>query len=464
MLHRSDLVPAALLGLPALFCVLLLSGGSLQAAPGPQQDGRTGSGSEQDRTDGAGPDESSRDDGSRPAEGPDGAGTGADGGSDADGAPGREPLRYVRARTGGVTVRNLADVHGVPVADVRDGGLMAVYSETAGWLEVDVPGGLPVWVFGRYLREVEGAEGVLEVTHNNVNMRPRSGSDVNNFPLTVRLVAGDQVAVIALEDEDAPLSETWVRIWAPPGACGWVQAERTVELEDEFDGAAIWTAAEEALASGGEPTGRARAQRSNSTGVGVTEASAPVGSAAAREALDVADDLFMAERDLDRPDFESLRDAYERVRALDPDGELSTIVSGKLDTVAALEEVWRTRILLEEERVERQREQARRQREQWERLRERDPFYGHFAVRGELQRFQGSDGAVSYRVVRGGVPRAAVRCTSGRFELELFVGREVGLDGGFQVGADAAAGLSPEAAAFVADLPAIDLDAIEILD
>jgi|GEM_PF-2911524 len=470
LIVRSDAVPAALAGFPVLVSApllagLLLTGGSLRADPAagaPVVGGTALPAAFVAVQDGSGADDAATAQEEREA--PDAAPDEADG--DADGDPAQPtPQRFVRARSGGVTVRNLADVHGVPLADVRADGLMAVYGESAGWLEVDVPGGLPVWVFGRYLREVEGVEGVLEVTHNNVNMRPRAGSDVNNFPLTVRLVAGDQVAVIAREDPDAPLAETWVRIWAPPGACGWVQTERTEPLADGIDGAAIWSAAETALASGGAPTGRGRAQRSSDASeVGVTEATAPVGTVAAREALATADELFMAERGLDRPDFASMRDAYERVRALDPDGELATIVAGKLDTVGALEEVWRTRMLLEEERVERQREQARRQREQWERLRERDPFYGHFAVRGELQRFQGSDGAVSYRVVRGGVPRAAVRCTSGRFELDLFVGREVGLDGGFQIGADAAAGLSPEAAAFVADLPAIDLASIEILD
>lgn len=391
---------------------------------------------------------------------------------DSDEVTGRQPQRFVRARSGGVTVRNLADVHGVPLADVRSDELLAVYSETAGWLEVDVPGGLPVWVFGRYLQEVEDTPGVLEVTHNNVNMRPRPGSDVNNFPLMVRLVAGDQVAVIAKENEDAPLDETWVRIWAPPGACGFVQAERTESLPASEDGTALWQAAETALATGVEPTGRGRAERgdsapvaSSSDSAGVTEASAPAsGALAAREALTAADERFDVERDRERPDFEFLRDAYRLASDLDADGALSEVIANKLETVEALEEVWRTRVLLEEQRVERQRELARRQREEWERLRERDPFYGHFAVRGRLESFQDTDGLTSYRIVRGGQARAAVLCTDERYELDLFVGREIGLDGGFQVGTDAAAGLSLGAAAFVADLPAIDVVAIEILE
>lgn len=466
MLHRRDFLPLALVGLPALFVALLLGAPSADAAAPGAQDGSSDAPASQEHEP-ATQDPATQDSEDRDASrGQEGTEEGSSSDADAREPQHREPQRFVRARTGGVTVRNLADVNGVPLADVREGGLMAVYSETAGWLEVDVPGGLPVWVFGRYVREVEDAEGVLEVTHNNVNMRPGPGNDVNNFPLMVRLVAGDQVAVIERQEPDAELSETWVRIWAPPGACGWVQAERTLGIDEGTDGAAVWAEAEAALASGLEPKGRGRAQRSASTldGVETVEAAAPVGAAVARDALAAADAVFERERERQRPDFAEMRDAYDRVAALDTNGDLEGIVFGKLQTVDALEDVWRTRMLLEEERAERQRELARRQREQWERLRERDPFYGHFAVRGSLERFQSADGVTSYRVVRGGDPRAAVRCTSGRFELDLFVGREVGLEGGFQVGTDAASGLTSDVAAFVADLPAIDITAIEILD
>ncbi|QDU85352.1 hypothetical protein Pla163_24800 [Planctomycetes bacterium Pla163] len=460
------------LRLAPLACVALVAlaagpaGSGLLTANAAPQDGGTPAPADRPATDGSSQDGETG--GGEPVTSP--ASDSSSGATDE--APGRQPQRFVRARSGGVTVRNLADVHGVPLADVRSDELLAVYSETAGWLEVDVPGGLPVWVFGRYLQEVEGSPGVLEVTRNNVNMRPRPGSDVNNFPLMVRLVAGDQVAVIAKENEDAPLDETWVQIWAPPGACGFVQAERTASLPAAEDGAALWQAAETALATGVEPSGRGRAERSesasasNGTGsAGVTEASAPApGALAAREALAAADDRFEIERERERPDFEFLRDAYGRVSALDADGALSEVVANKLETVEALEEVWRTRVLLEEQRVERQRELARRQREEWERLRERDPFYGHFAVRGLLQSYQGTDGVASYRIVRGGQARAVVQCASGRYELELFVGREIGLDGGFRVGTDAAAGLDLGAAEFVADLPTIDVTSIEILE
>jgi len=378
----------------------------------------------------------------------------------------REPLRYVRARTGGVTIRNLADVHGLALVDAPEGALLAVYGETAGWLEVDIPGGLPVWVFGRYLREVEGTPGVLEVTNNNVNMRPRAGSDVNNFPLGTRLVAGDQVAEIEREDPTKPLAEVWVRIWAPPAACGWVQAERTLPVAEGEDARTLWLNDELALASGETPKGRATAARNEPR-----EASAPGPLTAriesAQAAIAAADDLFAAERERASPDFEALRDAYRAALVPDTGGAFDALVEQKLASIDALAEIVRTRALLEEERAARRREHERVQREQWDQLRERDPFYGRFAVRGVLESFQDSQGSRTYRIVRGGAPQCVVSCASGRYDLDLFVGRELGLDGGFVVVLehDTALGSHPagEAAAFVASLPSIDAATLEVL-
>ncbi|MEZ5977977.1 MAG: hypothetical protein R3F34_07155 [Planctomycetota bacterium] len=374
----------------------------------------------------------------------------------------RTPLRYVQARSGGATVRNLADVQGLPLVDVPTNGLLAVYGESAGWLEVDVPGGLPVWVSGRYVGEVEGAPGVLEVTRNNVLMRPRAGTDVNNFPLGLRLFAGDQVAEISREDAAVPLAETWVRIWAPPGACGYVQADRTAPLAQGENGVDRWAREEKALAASATPSGRGAVPKNEAS---VREAAAPTSERATlvQAALDKVDERFESERLRAVPDFDGLRDAYRGVLALEGGDAFASSVTQKLERVDALEEIHRTRALLEEERVERQRERERRQREQWERLRERDPFYGRFAVRGVLERFQDSRGARTYRVTRGGDPQAVLRCTSERYDLEVFVGREIGLDGGFVVVEEASLPLDPSISAFVRDLPVLDVATIEVL-
>src|SRR5688572_24781713 len=132
-----------------------------------------------------------------------------------------QPLRYARVAVEGAAIRNLPDVKAKTIAQPAKGDLVAVYKEvSSGWLEVEVPGGFAVWVFGKYL-EPTAEEGVYEVNGNAVNLRPGPSSDlstdVTNFPLPQRLQAGDKLRLIALQDPAKPLAETWAQVWSPPG-------------------------------------------------------------------------------------------------------------------------------------------------------------------------------------------------------------------------------------------------------
>ena len=127
------------------------------------------------------------------------------------------PLRYGRIAAASVSVYNLADEKAREIARPPRGQLVAVYKDTApGWLEIEVPGGFPVWVFGLYLEPTEDAQ-LYQVTRNAVNLRPAPSSDVTSFPLPQRLQAGDKVRVIEILEPEKPLAETWVRVWSPPG-------------------------------------------------------------------------------------------------------------------------------------------------------------------------------------------------------------------------------------------------------
>jgi hypothetical protein len=51
-----------------------------------------------------------------------------------------------------VSILNLADDKAKEVARPARGQIVAVFKDSvAGWLEVEIPGGFAVWVFGRYL-------------------------------------------------------------------------------------------------------------------------------------------------------------------------------------------------------------------------------------------------------------------------------------------------------------------------
>ena len=50
---------------------------------------------------------------------------------------GAGPSSYVRVKEGGAKLRNVPDVKGEIVLDAASGALLAVYSERAGWLDVN---------------------------------------------------------------------------------------------------------------------------------------------------------------------------------------------------------------------------------------------------------------------------------------------------------------------------------------
>lgn len=360
----------------------------------------------------------------------------------------------MRAREGGVSVRNVADVQGLVLAEVPSGGLLAVRGESAGWLEVEVPGGFAVWVSGRFLEPTEEPH-VLRVLRNGVNMRPLPSTDENNYFLRRRLQAGDLVTFLELADPEAELAQTWARIWSPPGACGWVQAVRTEPLGEQENGANLWRAAEDALFRQAEQRGRPRPAGEPLTGVGAADAGAPAGvPATPLDALGAARALLAEERAKPTPDFDALRSAFRRVSEVDPEGTLRAQVELGLDTVQLLEERQRAEARLEAERSRQVQDLARRQERYWEQVGARDPLAGRFTQRGILVSQAQAAGPERFQILRGGKAVAEVICSSGRYDLAIFTGFDLGLHGRFEV---------PEAAAGPDALPTVDVARIEVL-
>ena len=361
--------------------------------------------------------------------------TGDEAGSAAavDAHGGREVLRHAWIRAGGVTVRNLPDVQGHGLIELGEDTLVAVLSEQGGWYEVDAPGGFPVWVLGRYLRPAE-QEGVVVVNGNRINMRALPNTDVNNFPLYERLQAGDHLAVIETSDPDRPMSEVWVRVWSPPGAGGWIQADRTRALAREEDGADLWLRAERAAALGeGMRTARRDDAEDAAQDGRPIEAGAPVGQGGSRPKppalarLEAVREEFARERERELPDFDQYREKFLSILELDPDPLTRNEIEKEVQVVDSLKQVHELRQRLEEQKAQNLRDLIARQQAQWERARELDPLSDRYDLRGRLERIEDSDGTRTYRLWRGREPVAEFRCVSGRYDLELFVGCEVGV-------------------------------------
>lgn len=347
------------------------------------------------------------------------------------------PARYARVASAGARVLNLNDANATEVAKPAKGTLLAVYRELDEWLEVETPGGFAVWVFGRYLAET-GAPDVYRVNGDGVNLRPQPSRGVANFPLGQQLYAGDQVRVIERADPALALKDDWVRIWSPPGVRAWIAKSATEPLAAGEDGVALW---KQSLASLPAAPARAEAARKSGTdGAAPKEASTPKQDAGADSkaeadsvakfdaALDAAVTRMEDERSLPAPDWPGVRALFAEAERLAPTGAQRAEVRQGLQTLTALEAATALKLSLESER-ERRTQAAHTEEERVQaQSREKDPLGGVFIVRGGLERVV--DGANRRYFVRFGTgPVAEIVCVSGRYDLDLFVGYQVGVRG-----------------------------------
>jgi hypothetical protein len=333
------------------------------------------------------------------------------------------PLRYARVASEGASVLNLADDKAKAIAQLPKGGLVAVYKETpTGWLEVEIPGGFSVWVFGSYLRPTEDPA-FFEVTGNAVNLRPRPSSDlttdVNNFPLPQRLQAGDKLRLIELADASKPLAETWAHVWSPPGVHGWLKGATLAALDAGEDGAKLWSAALSALPVTPPPSLHTTPPPPPSE----FEKKAQEG----QSALEAARSALERERAKETPDYDAVEQSFHSIVALG--GTAAIEARAELRTIATLREASALKADLQRERARRAEEVLEQQQQVWAKSREKDPFGGVFSARGVVERRTGADGVVRFYLRFGGDIRCELSCTSGRYDFTLFAGTEVGVQG-----------------------------------
>ncbi len=381
------------------------------------------------------------------------------------------PTGYARAGARGTSARNLADRSGHPMTDLAPGTILAVYGQSGDWLQVEAPGGFEVWVYGKYVSETNVA-GILQVSGNNVNMRPKPSSDVDSYPLSKRLFAGDRVAYRGRARKSDAWDEDWIQIASPPGVRAWVLRDQ-VEDVAAAAGEAEWRRASESARAKAVPVPvPSGGNRGGATGssASAAEAGAKAGAAAAAplaeekqaavRALRDADDLFAAERLKATPDLDAVRAAYLEVLAVTETGATADLARGGVARVDALAEARALQAELEAERLRREEEAQRYQRElEQARDRKQDPFSGRYAYRGWLERIASADGTAPTYVVRfGGRHVVELVCSSGRYSLDDFSGFELGVRGALlREGSEA-----PEGQAGTI-LPSLDVGRIEVL-
>jgi hypothetical protein len=332
-------------------------------------------------------------------------------------------LRYVRAGPNGAKARNLQDPQGLVVLELAPASLVAVYQDHGEWLEAEVPGGFEVWVFGQYVKASSEA-GVLEITGNGVQQRPIPSSGNESYPLTPSLVRGERVRLITRHDASKPLAEDWVKVYSPPGVRAFVAKSETEPLPQGTDGAALWAqAAMDAKKKLPAATGAIGA------GTAVTAGASTTGSQSAIDLLHQADQMLARERTQAKPDYEAVRAAYTDVLKVTKDGATADLARRGLAEVDARIEALRIQNELEQERLRRDTELARRQDALNKANQTQDVYAGRFDSRGWIEKRAVPGAAPTYVVRWGGDQVAALVCNSGRYDLAVFAGYEVGVNG-----------------------------------
>ena len=344
-------------------------------------------------------------------------------------AKAKAEMNIVRTTAKSANVLNVADKNGTTLVTCEVGQILHVAGKRrgVGYLPVEAPGGFPVWVHGRNLK-VTDTKGVLEITANAVNQRPLASSGPESYPLSLRLHRGDLVRVIEFRDSTKKLSEDWVRIWSAPGSTGWI-LETEVETVTEKPNAA-W---DKAMSELGLRTTLKSPEIETNTGQPASNGGTPDASGAkekqAEKMFDQAEALLATERIKPTPDFGAVRSAFEAVVALDAGARWKRDAESGLQIVSALEEAVALKSDLEAEKVRRQEDLLERQRRAWEESRRLDPMIGKFDARGVLERRSRSGEPHRYILLWGPQEVCEVRCASGKYELDIFAGYEIGLKG-----------------------------------
>jgi len=336
------------------------------------------------------------------------------------------PLRFARVTDERASVMNLPSDSGIELLQPARGAVVAVHRELPDWAEVELPGGFAVWVFGKYLQPTS-LEGVLEVTRNAVNMRPLPKSDVNSFPLPQRLHAGDRVRRIEQDDETKPLAESWVRIWSPPGVRAYLRTRSLTALTKDEDGAALFAAAA-AKGTRPPPVRPSRAEPA-ATGAPAPRDDDAEPAAGAGGAVLEAREVFERELARPTPDFDAVRAAWNAVLAEAPPGPVADEARHQLELVEFYEKSAQLRADLERARAGGDEAWVRERAAIEARARLKDPFGSAFLSRGVLVRQITTDGTPHYFLRFGGEAVSEIVCPSGRYDLDVFAGHEIGVNG-----------------------------------
>jgi len=328
-----------------------------------------------------------------------------------------EETKYCVAGSGGVTIRNVRDDSGIPVGKFGEGAVLLVHETMGGWTQVEPAGGLTCWVFGAYLKETE-TSGRYTVTGNGVNMRPMASTGAESFPMMQKLYSGDMVRMVSRKDPSVSFEKDWIQIRTPQGVHGWTKTSALKPASDPAQAEATWR---------GEWAEIHEAMGASEKTATAAKDEKPTKADSATEG-----DLVRARKMMNEspPRYAEAKAIYSAVLAKAPSGS-PVAISAKngliqADAYASIEELQRK---LEKERVDRAQRESDRQAELDRRVSEDTPLKGRYDARGWVESRPLPDGGMGWYLRFGGKDSCRVECTSGRYDISMFEGYEVGVAG-----------------------------------
>lgn len=343
--------------------------------------------------------------------------------------------------TADAVLRNFEDENGAVLATLSKGTLVRSFRESQGkpvFSEVEVAGGFPVWVYGRYLQPTD-VDGVLLVTGNRVNMRPMPNSTPASMPLRSKLDAGQRVRMVERAMKAAAFGEDWIRIQAPTRAKAWIESSALTPVTSDRMAKARWDEASKPLpiarprpVSSLAPAGANRPAPAGRTGEGTAAAASARVSPDVLKLLIDADTAFDAATSLQSPTTEAWRDviaAYDKVLEAAPETSLTYQKASERLTQSKLTmEV----VAIREDMNMEQRAKDRKIREidrfLEQQQQRKNPRWGRFEERGWLEARE-RGGITRWYLVFGGETLAEVKCMTRRYDLGVFEGFEIGVIG-----------------------------------
>ncbi|MCA9001650.1 MAG: hypothetical protein KDB61_06995 [Planctomycetes bacterium] len=338
---------------------------------------------------------------------------------------------YVRT-TSKTSARNFQDRQGLEVMELPAGTLLRVHEKSRGkyaFYEVSLGAGVPVWVYGEYLAPTD-TDNVLRVTGDYVNQRPRPNTDSSSTPLRTRLMSTDRVEVIQRQDASKPLAQDWVQIWAPARTRVWVEASETAKVTDNGKAAAEFQASMRQLPKAvAKPTVKAEPVAANVE----KPAAGPVPvRPEATKSLRYADHLFaqaIADENVTLAQLDHVEQAYHRVLDMAPAGStVRELTIGQLEKLKVHQGVAKLRMDLALEKERMQERQAAIAEEQQRMDLRNTVTWGRFVARGWIESEE-IEGEQHYFVRWDGERKVEIACASGRYDLAMFEGFQVGIMG-----------------------------------